>query len=296
MNFRLDPRQIMRYVALAWLPALLVGALAYLYVAQQPKVYNATATLYVQQANNSAGGAPTGIDISGSTQLATSYAQMVTEPVVLRTAENSLRNKYPGYHIASVTAVQGSAGGVNTTGVPSPVSPLISITLSDSVPARAADAANAVAVAYSGVIKGFEFSRFNADIGGLYTQLKPIQDKIRAISVKSAACGQTCSSGNSLATSLSAYKSIYFNLLTYIEQVKVTRNSTVNSVKLFSPATTPSVPIGPHATREALLAAVLALLLCGGAVYVYDSLHGEADSADMGGDTGPAFTGRQSAL
>lgn len=266
MNQRFFLRQIRRYVLLAAFPALIVGAAAYLYFVSQPQVYSATATLYVQRINSGVGVLPNAIDYAGSAQLATTYTQMVNSPVVLSAAEASLRKKYPGSGLGNVTTSQ----PVSQT------SPLFSVTVTDHVPTRAVEAVNAVMTAFTDSISRVESSHFAADVRSLLFQQQMVQGNIRHINREIVQCGQSCPNLITLRLSLAESKNAHRLLSTSIGQAKVTRDSIVNSVNVFSPAIMPTTPSSPHPTRGALLATVLALLLCGAAVYVRDLLEGRA--------------------
>ena len=62
-----------RWILLALLPAVVACLLTYVYTARERKVYQATATLYVQQNSNPLG-APSNVDVQTSLALGPTYA------------------------------------------------------------------------------------------------------------------------------------------------------------------------------------------------------------------------------
>jgi succinoglycan biosynthesis transport protein ExoP len=262
MNIGLDIHQARRWVFLVLVPALIVGSLAYVYTKHQPQVYQATATLYVQQASGTTGGGVISTDIPGSTLLAQTYSQMITDPVILTAADRALATKYPGYHLKS--------GEVSTVRSQHASTQLIGVTVDDTIPTRAAAAANAVAKAFIQRITQLQEARFTPDMKTVQNELNKLQSQIQRVTQQISSYNGSKAGLNTLETQLNYYQSTYQSLLGTNAQFKLIRDATLSAVSVYSPATVPKVPSGPHPIRTAGLATLIALLLCAVGVYVYD--------------------------
>src|SRR5437588_2685337 len=144
MNLRaLSFTTLLRYartwILLAVIPAVLAAAAGYLITRQQAKTYSATASMYVQQSTPTGNGISVLPDPNASAQDAAIYTQLITQPVVAQGADRILARRYPGYSV--------EAHGISSTtlNLQQQQAPLINVTVSDTLPQRAADAANAVA-------------------------------------------------------------------------------------------------------------------------------------------------------
>lgn len=256
---------IRRWTLLAMLPALLIGALTYLYTARKPKTYQATAILYVQQSANLTGSAGGGTDVQTSQAVVPTYTQMITDPVLAPAVDRIMEQRYPGYHLEA-------HGGARASQSPGTSTQLISVSVSDTDPGRAAAATNAVARAFINKVTRIELSRFGDDQRALDRQVAGAQAEVARVTQQIDGYQGDPTGLASLKATLAADQNTYRSLLTSSLQFKATRDALRNGVSVYSPATVPSTPTGPHPARSALLAAFVALLLCAGGLYVYDYL------------------------
>jgi non-specific protein-tyrosine kinase len=260
LNLGLYLYQATRWVVLAVIPAVVVATAGYVYGKHQPKTYQSTATLYVQQS------AQTGTGLSGSTdpyssgQLAANYTQMVTDPTIVAAADAALQKKYPGFAIRGVSAAQRPG---------QQASQLFSESVTDTNPVRAADAANAVAALFIRRIKAIQIARFTTDERNLSRQLSEDQKNVAALEGRINAYTGTGAGLQALRAELTAYQTTYQTLFSALVQFRATRDASLNDVSVYSPATAGTLT-GPHPTRNAALAGFLALLVCGGLLFAYD--------------------------
>jgi len=243
-RYWLDLYQLRRWALFAVIPALLAAALSYLYVRHQPEIYQASATLYVQQAQAGGTGVSAQTDVGGSVQLAQGYSQMISDRVIALSADRQLDRMYPGYRVEDHN-VQGQAPAQAGA---QPNAPVVQVTVTDTIPERAAAAANEVATAFIAYIRQLESSRFTATDQSLNRQLD--------IAKRNA--------------NRPGYQNTYQALIAEIAQFQVLRDAQLNNVALYSPATPPSLPTGPHPARVAALVGFLVLMLCAAAVVVND--------------------------
>ena len=260
MNVRLH--QARRWALIAGIPAIILGVLVYAYVGRQPRTYAATATLYVEQASNTGSYIPGLASPYESQLLVPTYSQMIMDPVLAPTVDRMMARRYPGYRL--------EAHSVSSTHGTTTDTQLVSVTVTDAVPSRAADAANAVASAFINRVTAMESARFQRDEKTLQDQINTAQANILTTTRQINNYVGGAAGLSSLKTTLSAYQSTYQALVSSSQQFKATRDSMRNSVSIYSPAGVPAAPTGPHPFRTALLAALALFFLFGGGLYVYD--------------------------
>ncbi|GAC1324340.1 MAG: hypothetical protein NVSMB22_13020 [Chloroflexota bacterium] len=265
MNVSLTILRARRWLLLCLLPALLAGTLGYFYTHHQAPTYQASATLYVEVAASSNNGAPGAADISNSMLLVPTYSQMINDPVIVSTVDRQLAARYPGYHLIKQDVKVAQPQSLQNT-------QLVTVNVIDTVPVRAADAVNAIVNIFQKRISNIEAQRFAADERNQQQQLKSAQNKIQSVTQQISNYRGDPAGLTLLRSTLAAYESTEQLLLTSNVQFKAAADAAKNAVSIYSPATVPTVPVGPHATRTALIVAAIALLLCGLAILLYDYL------------------------
>jgi capsular exopolysaccharide synthesis family protein len=250
-----------RLAIFALVPALIVAVVTYVIVGREPKVYNATATLYVSLSaapNTSAGT----IDVLTSTQLVPTYIQMIKAPVITSVVNQQMARQYPGVRsgIRSVTVSQPQ--GTNTQ--------LITISVSDTIPGRAAAAANALANAFIRRIGVIETSKYAADERSLQLQLDKADANVSQVTGQIASYQGSSAGLANLRATLSAYQGTVQTLISTLSQFRVNRDALLNSVSVYSPATVPDVPTGSHRLLTAILLGIVVDFLGVAGILVFD--------------------------
>lgn len=258
-----------RWALFAILPALVVAASSYLYVQHERKQYTAAALLYVQQAslNN---GSPAGNDVAASEALVPTYSQMITSPVIARAADRILSSRYPGYHVADHQLSVSSSSPLSGQGQSN--TQLIELAVMDTIPARAADAANVVAHSFVREIKRIGSARLSGGQARLQRQLRKSRQNIEVLSYQISHHTGNAPRLDDVRAELVDAQNTYAALVSAAAQFDVARAASLNTVKVFSPAMPPTDPVGPHPLRSALLSGLLALLLASVLLYAYDQL------------------------
>lgn len=251
VNVRSLVSQARRWAVLVVLPALVVTSLVFLYIRHEPKIYQATTSLYVQQAPGAAI-SPALSTQMGSVQLAQGYAELATNPAVESAANQLLAATYARYRIQDHNLL------ATVPGLTQPAAPLIQISVEDTQPARAAAAANAEGAALVSQIKRQESLAFAQDQSSLQQQLKVAESN----------------------ASKPGEAAVIQSLVAQLAQFRVLRDAYLNNISTFSPATPPTSPIGPSPLRTSLLAAFLALMVFGGLVLLYDFIRDLPRGAD----------------
>src|SRR5690349_19588739 len=144
MKFRQYAFQARRLVLFALLPAIVAGVLAYVYTKHQAKTYQATSVLLVQQSSSPLNGViSSGTDVQQSLPPAAPGPQMLTSTnrVLAPADDQAMQKKWVGYRIEQhqITAAQPQISGS---------SQLISVSVNDRNPERAADAVDALCKAF----------------------------------------------------------------------------------------------------------------------------------------------------
>ncbi|HEX6507140.1 MAG TPA: polysaccharide biosynthesis tyrosine autokinase, partial [Chloroflexota bacterium] len=181
-------------------------------------------------------------------------------------ADRAMAARYPGYRLEAHGLSSGQSGIAATQ----QNTQLMDVTVTDTNPVRAAAAADAAANAFIADITALQKARYAGGEQALTHQMDQAQANIQIVSQRIATYHGSATGLDNLKSELNAYTSIFQTLLSSQQQFNVNRNTAVKSVKLLSPAQVPTTPTGPHPSRSALLYGFVALILCAGAVFVYD--------------------------
>lgn len=92
-----------------------MGGVGYAYGKGQARSYQSTATLYVQQASQTANGLSGSTNPYTSAQLAQTFSQMITDPTIAARANQILAKQHPGEAIQGVSSSQRAAQTGNQT-------------------------------------------------------------------------------------------------------------------------------------------------------------------------------------
>jgi uncharacterized protein involved in exopolysaccharide biosynthesis len=263
LNVGLYLYQARRWTFFALLPAVAVAGGAYAFTKHQPKTYQASAVLYVQQAQNTPSlGVSGGTDPSASSQLAQTYSQMITDPTIQTVVRTQMIDKYHRPATWSVQSDQRNATQQSTQ--------LFGVSVTDTMPRRAADVANAYARVFIQRISKLERARYSADELRLKRQVNGASAQIKKLTVQVESYHGPSSGLDALRTSLGAYESTYQSLLSSLASFQASRDANTNSVSVYSSAAVPPSPSGPNSVRNGLLFGFVALLLCVGLAFLYD--------------------------
>ncbi len=249
-------------------PAVLVALASYFYTAHEPKVYQTSATLYVQEPDTG-GGVPGGTDIYTSEALIPTYSEMISLPVIAVDVDKALAKKYPGYRLENHNL---TAGGLGSLPSASASTQLMTVTVTDTNPVRAAAAANAASSAFITQQEALQKSRFQGGEKAIQQQLNVAQSNIQIVSQRLTNYRGSPGGLSNLKAQLSAYQSIYATLLGSAQEFSVGRDTALHALKIVSPASIPTTPIAPNPSRTALIYGFFALVLAAGGLFAFDYL------------------------
>ena len=259
-----------RWILVAVIPAVLVAMLGYARTASVPKTYQATAVMYVQKSTSPGQGGGGAIDVYASTALASSYSQMVGYGVIARRASRLLANKYPGYQVGGVSSQQTGQGTQALTQQAS--SQLVTVSVADTQPQRAIDAANAVVTAFIQTVQSIEQAKYSADLRALNQQLTSVTATINDLNRRIHQNSGGPSGLDTLRSSLVGYQITQQTLLASYNTFRIQADEDLHSVTPFAPADAAGL-VGPHPSRTALLYGFAALLLLSGALFAFETFN-----------------------
>lgn len=297
---------IKAYAYLIWASAwwiLLAGALAaaaaYLVSIRSTPIFQASTHILV-----SAPSAINGMDPSSlvTTQTMTdTYSQMLLDRPVLQGVIDQLKLPAPTDDFKKFKE------SIKVSIVPN--TQLLVVTVEDPSPQRAADVANAIATVFAARINELQSQRYGASREGLAkqvadmeqqvatitSQIAAIEERVAAAGTQTAATATPISAAASTGTAraqqassipnaadsaaleqlqarLTQYRTIYSNLVTSYEQVRLSEDQTSTNVVISEPAAVPSLPVRPRTWLNTVLAGVIGMLLAAGVVLAVDSL------------------------
>jgi non-specific protein-tyrosine kinase len=246
---------------------LLAGGAAYGISSRQQSLYSATATLLIRPAQNSANTNDFSALQSGQ-RLATTYQQLVVTEPVLEPVAQQLGAPY------TVDVLKGkvSASTVRDT-------QLLKIFVSDTVPAQAANIANAVAAQFASFISEQELASTSNSRAGLQkliddtqAQVDDAQQQIAGLeaggqldTVKQAQLDGLHTRLNQLEQSLASY-------LVQQQNLDLDSSTLQNQVRVYVPATVPKAPYAPRVLFYTLLGAFLGGIIAVGTVGLLEYL------------------------
>jgi capsular exopolysaccharide synthesis family protein len=273
--------ELLRYVAIIWrwswlliLGTVLAGGTAFFVSRSQTRIYQATATVLVNQAQAATG--PTYQDVLANQQLSKTYANLVpSRPVVGEVAKNL------GLPPAEVS------GHINASVVRD--TQLIKINVQHPNPQTAATIANETAKVFSNQIRDAQGADQVKAEEDLQNQIKAVQESIDQTNAELTRLNgrppglPEDQRQNQIAQANSRLDSLRNNLASLqrdLQDLQISVAKSFNSVKLAEPATAPLAPIKPRPKLDALLAGLLGLLAATGVVGVIEYLDDTVKTPD----------------
>lgn len=242
-------------------PALVLAGLYYLYSNHKARIYAASTTLYVQQpasTNQNVGS----VDIPGSSLLAPTYSDMITDPVITTQVDQLMSKSYPGYRIEGHSLTTDQKPGSSTL--------LVRLSVQDTVPQRAVVAADMVAAVFIKRLKQLDSARYVHDDELLRHQLAAARTVAAKVALQLRNYVGPSAGYQALQSTLNGDQSTVQQVEGSYTQFQVTRDNVLTGVSVYSPAIVPGTPISPHPGRDALLSFVVVCMLGIVAIRLYD--------------------------
>lgn len=261
----------------SWLLAagtLLVSLAAFVYAKRQTPLYEARATILVNQAQALTG--PSYSDVLANQQLCKTYAQIVPSGPVLR-AVGQATGVTPGHLAQQVTSTCRRE------------TQLIDIDVRDPDPALAARIANETAAAFADRIRQAQLGQQSNAESDLEKQVAALQSSIDEKQGFIAQLGAAQADANNdqrrnqLAQAqieLDALRQNLSSLQRRLQDLRIDLARSINSVTLADPAAPPPQPVTPRVGLSTLIGAVLGLLAAGAIAAAFEYLDDTVKSPD----------------
>lgn len=245
--------------------AVVAGATAYVISKNSTPIYQASATLMVNQATTST--LTTGYsDILTSERLARTYANLLTSwPILEETAARlGVDPKRIGQGI-SVTPLRDTQ--------------LLQIKVEGPNPELAAQIANTLPLVFIAQNQKMQTGRLSESRAGLELEISRVEEDIaRTQAALKQAADET--QRIRLETSLAQYRSTYSNLVANLQQIKLAEAQATDNIVVAEPARVPQVPIRPRTATNTLLAMVVGAMLAVGAALLIEYLDDTVKTPD----------------
>ena len=256
--------QLLRYWA--WLFVLL-GVLgssaAYLYNVRQPRVYQSSTTMLIDEGPGSRATADYQ-SILTSERRAQTYVELLTATPLLDQVASQLALPYKGASLKNQLTVR----RVRDT-------QLITIDVRDTDAVRAAEIANTLVAAFGAERQAVQSRRYTEIKATLQTQIKDVETNINETSVALAAVqGQPGKDADQtrLESALAQYRQSYQTLLQTYNSALLNEAQSAPTITQTEPAVAPSIHISPRVRSGTLLGGVFGLALAAGLVLLREQL------------------------
>lgn len=253
-----------KWLWLIVLGTLLAGATAFLVSHASTPIYRSTVTLLVNQA--SGGSLVTDYtSVITSQQLAKTYGELLKKrPTLAAVIQNLNLEITPERLLGQITVT------------PVRDTTLITVSVEDPDPVRAAAIANEIGEVFVAQVKDMQRSRFSSSEENLTKQLQLLQDQVAATQQQLEAARQTSPAQpdevTRLQSALVQYQNSYANLLKSYEDLRLAQTRLTDNVTVAESAVAPTFPVRPQTLTNTLLAAVVGALLAAGVAFLIEYL------------------------
>ena len=255
-----------------WFPlfvasVVLAAVAAYLVSARLPKAYQAEATLVVGQSLSAV--SPDYNQLLVSQQLAATYARVATTRPVLDSVIKQLG--LTGTSDDLVKQVKADASLDST---------LLTLTVQDADPSRAAAIANALAsqlIAASPAIQGRQTDlqkSIDADLQATQGQINSVQAQVDALVAQPSRTAPQETTLQNLQSQLVTLRSTYATLFPF------SSSNASNLLSVIEPATPPTSPVSPKVFLNVLIAALLGLVVAAAIAFTAEHLDDRLKDAE----------------
>ena len=276
-----EPLALLQYVSILWrwswlivLCMTLAGAAAYFYSLQATPVYQASASLLINQARTGNSSADYTALLTGE-RLAQTYAELMRKRPVLEAVISNLQLPAD----ADTLSKRVSIAPVRNT-------QLLNLTVEDSDPQRAADIANELVRVFGQQNQAQQTSRYGETRQSLERELSKVQADIDSTQAslatsKASSAAVTEAERNRLETLLAQYRSSYATLTKSLGDLQLAEVQSTDSLSVAEAARAESDPVRPQPLRNTLLAAIVGALLAIGGTFLLEYLDDRVKTAEQ---------------
>jgi non-specific protein-tyrosine kinase len=260
---------VRKWLWLIVLCTVLAGAAAYVLSRQQTPIYEATATVLINQARSATRGTEYA-DILSSERIARTYAELLQDWPVLQEAasqfgfEDDYQAMSEQYQLSvAVTPVRDTQ--------------LVKLSVEANNPEVAALVANTLPDVFMRINQERQRDRYEITRQELQTELSTVEENIAATqqvldSLGDADTPEISAQRSRLESALNRYEASYISLLNSLEELRLAEVQTTDNIVLTTPAQVPENPIRPRSLFNALLAAMIGAMLAVGTAFLIEYL------------------------
>lgn len=287
MELRSYINLVRKWLWLVVLCSLVAGATTFFVTRRQTPIYQATATVFINQARSTTGRADY-TDIITSERVARTYAAMLQDWPTLNEAAIALG--YP----AGIAAMQ-AAHNVSVNVTPVRDTQLIQVTVQSSDPELAARVANILPEVFMQMNLERQQERFantrqelQADLAAAEGELETTEQMLNEL----ADTPENRNERDRLTRLTARHQTTYSNLSKSLEDLRLAEAQTTDNITLTTPAQTPTGPIRPRVLFNTMLALVVGALIGLGIAFLVEYLDDTIKTPDQVRDlTGLATLG-----
>jgi capsular exopolysaccharide synthesis family protein len=243
----------------AWLlilAAILTAAAAFFYTRTLTPVYSASTTMLVNEAPSTRSTDYT--SIITSERLALTYAEMMKKrPVVDATL------------LRLGIAPEQFSGSIMVKPVRD--TQLLTVTVEDTDPTRAAQVSNTLVEVFSETIRSTQAERYAASKVSLQSQMTVVEGQIAELKDRLSSETDPDERGR-IENRITQYEQSYNNLALSFESVRLAEAQTISSAVIIEEARVPRSPVRPNTMQNTMLAGIVGLMLAAGGVFLYEYL------------------------
>jgi non-specific protein-tyrosine kinase len=253
------------YAGLLWhwawllvLVAVLAGGVAYFVSTQQTPIYEASTLVMVNGGSGLQYNSYSSVTLSQ--QLTTTYAKIMTASPVLAAVSTQL-----GYNVSAQSV---SVQPVQDT-------QLMTVTVTDTDPSRAALIANTLVSVFADQIKADQTSQFADSKKSLEDEMASLDSQIQSTTQQIASLGTDANTEverAQLNAVLSQDQNSRASLMQSYQQIQLAEAQSISSVIPKDPAVPSQSPVQPRPLRDSVLAAVVGLFLAAGVIFLIEFL------------------------
>ena len=256
-----------RYGSLLWrwswlimLSMVLAGGVAFLVSQQTTPVYQAKATVLVEQPNTLKTSVYNDV-IKDERSIRTYTEMMVKAPVLDGVLEaldlDGVLSRQDLRHMVQVNLLRDTE--------------LIEVIVEDTDPERAAAIANTIVTEFSQQIQSLQAERYSESKSNLESQMAALQVELDQVAARLEEQPEPAEKDR-LETLQAQYREMYAYLLQGYEEIRIIESQSTSNVIALEEAEIPTNPIRPKVLQNTLLAAIVGGMLAVGLVFLIDAL------------------------
>lgn len=269
MELRQYLNLIRKWLGLIVACTVIAGATAFVVSRQQIPIYEATATVLINQATSATQGTNYQ-DILTSERIARTYAQLLQDWPVLERTVSKLGFTSDYETLAKAFQIEVTVSPVRDT-------QLVDLKVEASDPQLATEIANTLPAVFMEMNQEMQRKRFAETRADLQAELATVEEEIASTQQDIEALRQSQNAEDQaklvrLESQLRRAEATADRLLSSLEELRLTEVESTDNIVLTTPAQVPENPVRPRVLLNTLLAAIVGAMLALGAAFLIEYL------------------------